>query len=233
MIGALFCHNNPKFPSTKVSRKGKEVYHEAIAAAGVTGLTILKSASVSKIFGGSIPAAFDPALANPRNKHSLIQEVKRVKSPYGLGIEGMQEIVVTMLPYLAEHVHGPWKEWEVMWPGLFETIGHITKLEVKFKFIDGEGLCAILVDGNKPQANALGAYLVTRNRPDTSGIRETDPKLILFNILRTCIFHFERKFAEMTKTVPDEPMGRIRRSPYSETQPDLGQGFNPMVLSFE
>ncbi|KAJ7252304.1 hypothetical protein C8J57DRAFT_1238187 [Mycena rebaudengoi] len=108
-----------------------------------------------------------------------------------------------------------------MWPGLFETIGHITKLEVQFKFIDGEGLCAILVDGNKPQENALGAYLVTRNRPDTSGIRETDPKLILFNILRTCIFHLERKFAEVAKTVPDEPMGRIRRSPYIETQQEI------------
>ncbi|KAJ7211971.1 hypothetical protein C8J57DRAFT_1733157 [Mycena rebaudengoi] len=108
-----------------------------------------------------------------------------------------------------------------MWPGLFETIAHITKSEVKFKFIDGEGLRAILVDGNKPQANALGAYLVTRNRPDTSGIRETDPKLILFNIIRTCIFHLERKFAEMAKTVPDEPMGRIRRYPYIETQQEI------------
>ncbi|KAJ7274639.1 hypothetical protein C8J57DRAFT_1714477 [Mycena rebaudengoi] len=108
-----------------------------------------------------------------------------------------------------------------MWPGLFETIAHITKSEVKFKFIDGEGLRAILADGNKPQANALGAYLVTRNRPDTSGIRETDPKLILFNIIRTCIFHLERKFAEMAKTVPDEPMGRIRRSPYIETQREI------------
>ncbi|KAJ7288735.1 hypothetical protein C8J57DRAFT_1642908 [Mycena rebaudengoi] len=148
--------------------------------------------------------------------------------------ENGQEIVITMLPYLAERihhakaslhdntytrVHGPWKEWEV--PGLFETIAHITKSEVKFKFIDGEGLRAILVDGNKPQANALGAYLVTRNRPDTSGICETDPKLILFNILRTCIFHLERKFAEMAKTVSDEPMGRIRRSPYIETQQEI------------
>ncbi|KAJ7254436.1 hypothetical protein C8J57DRAFT_1236679 [Mycena rebaudengoi] len=86
-------HNHPKFPSTKVSRKRKEVYREVIAAAGVTGLTVLKcdsAASMSKIFGGSIPAAFDPALANPRIKHSLIQEVKRVKSPYGLGIEELE-----------------------------------------------------------------------------------------------------------------------------------------------
>jgi hypothetical protein len=87
--------------------------------------------------------------------------------------------------------HETYEVFMKMWPGLFETIAHITKSEVKFKFIDGEGLRAILVDGNKPQANALGA-LVTRNRPDTSGICETDPKLIIFNILRTCIFHLER-----------------------------------------
>ncbi|KAJ7238160.1 hypothetical protein C8J57DRAFT_1246579 [Mycena rebaudengoi] len=84
-----------------------------------------------------------------------IQEMKMVKSPYGLGIEGYVR----------------------------NGLAHITKSEVKFKFIDGEGLRAILVDGNKPQENALGAYLVTRNRLDTSGVHEMDPKLILLNIL--------------------------------------------------
>jgi hypothetical protein len=54
---------------------------------------------------------------------------------------------------------------------------------VKFKFVDGEGLHAILVDGNKQQENTLGACLLTRNHLDTNGIRETDPKLILLNIL--------------------------------------------------
>lgn len=127
-----------------------------------------------------------------------------------------------------------------MWPGLFETIADITKTEVKFKFIDGEGLHAILVDGNKPQANSLGAYLVTRNRPHFSGVYERDPKLILLNILRTCIFHLERsvilvcffpvnysrdyrKFTEMAKIVPDEPMGRIRRCPYIKTQQEVDE----------
>ncbi|KAJ7272513.1 hypothetical protein C8J57DRAFT_1467896 [Mycena rebaudengoi] len=110
-------HNHPKVPSTKVSWKGKEVYREAIAAV---------------IFGGNIPAAFDPAIANPQIKHSLIQEMKKVKNPCGLGIEGYTE----------------------------NGLAHITKSEVKFKFIDGEGLRAILVDGNKPQANTLGACLI-------------------------------------------------------------------------
>ncbi|KAJ7440399.1 hypothetical protein B0H11DRAFT_1660472, partial [Mycena galericulata] len=285
-------HNHPKFPSTKMSRSGKDAYREAIAAAGVTGLTVVKcdsAPSTSKIFGGKIPGVVDPALSNPRLKRKLIQEFKTVQNPHGLGIEGViyyqkqmrslphekqyiwnvasengEEIVITMLPYLANlihnakaslhdntyaRLHGVWKEWEIviwhhrddfrvtigriysqhetlevfmkMWPGLFDTIRSITKSEVKFKFIDGEGLQAILVDGNKPQANALGAYLVNRNRPHLSGIHERDPKLILLNILRTCIFHVNRKFASMALIVPDVPMGRIRRSPYLKTQQEI------------
>ncbi|KAJ7730115.1 hypothetical protein DFH07DRAFT_756469, partial [Mycena maculata] len=148
-------------------------------------------------------------------------------------------------------VHGTWKEWEVviflerfnfrvtigriysqhetldvftrMWPGLWETIAYVTKTEVKFKFIDGEGLKAILVDGSKPQANALGAYLVGRNQPHLSGIHERNPKLILLEILRTCIFHLERKFSAMAKIVPGIPMGRIRRCPYIKTQQELDE----------
>ncbi|KAF8194842.1 hypothetical protein K438DRAFT_1968783 [Mycena galopus ATCC 62051] len=110
-----------------------------------------------------------------------------------------------------------------MWPGLFETIARITDSEVKFKFIDGEGLKAILVDGNKPQANALGDYLVSRNRPHFSGIHEKDPKLILPNILRTCITHANRKFTSMALIVPDEPMSRIRRCPFIKTQQEMDE----------
>ncbi|KAJ7119239.1 hypothetical protein C8R43DRAFT_1152428 [Mycena crocata] len=288
-------HNHPKFPSRKLSRKGKDAYNDAITAAGVTGLTVLKcdsAESTSKIFGGQIPGAFDPALSNARIKRQLIQQFKTVQNPHGLGIEGVlyfqkqmqslphekqyvwtiisdhgEEIVITMLPYLAERihlakaslhdntyarVHGTWKEWEVviwdhrvdhrvtigriysqheslevfskMWPGLFDTIGRITESgEVKFKFIDGEGLQAILLDGNKPQANALGVYLVGRNRPHLSGIHEKDPKLILLNILRTCIFHINRKFTAMAKHVPDEPMARIRSCPYLKTQAEVDE----------
>ncbi|KAJ7187531.1 hypothetical protein B0H12DRAFT_1040311, partial [Mycena haematopus] len=256
-------HNHPIFPSTKLSRKGNDAYREAISTIGATGLTVVKcdsALSTQKIFDGKIPAAFDPALANPRIKRNLIKEAKMFSCPFGLGIEGVmhrqkqmlklaherqyiwrvtsekgQDIVITMLPYLADRIHfakaslhdntycrlhGLWKEWEIvvwdqgdncritmgriysqhetydmflkMWPGLFETIASVTNKEVMFKFIDGEGLHAILLDGNKPQANALGAYLLTRNRPHLSGVYELNPKLILPHILRTCIFHLER-----------------------------------------
>ncbi|KAJ6492327.1 hypothetical protein C8R45DRAFT_1073581 [Mycena sanguinolenta] len=114
--------------------------------------------------------------------------------------------------------------------GFVETVANITETEVKFKFIDAEGLRAILVDGSKPQANALGAYLVTRNRPHLSGVYERDPKLILPHILRTCVFYLEShcsrplwKILRMAKVVPDEPMGWIRRCPYFKTQQEVDE----------
>ncbi|KAJ6513998.1 hypothetical protein DFH09DRAFT_1374151 [Mycena vulgaris] len=122
-------------------------------------------------------------------------------------------------------VHGVWKEWEVviwddkldfratitriystretyevfgkMWPALWDTIHRVTGVEVKFKFIHGEGLRTVLVDGTKPQANAFGADLIARNKPHLSGVHVTDPQAILPFILRTCVFHVNRKFAAM------------------------------------
>lgn len=127
--------------------------------------------STKKIFNGVIPAALDPALANPRIKRNLIKEAKMFSCPFGLGIEGLscysdyktiltasitgvmhrhkqmltlpherqyiwrvtsengQDMVITMLPYLAGRIHaakaslhdntycrihGIWKEWEVV-----------------------------------------------------------------------------------------------------------------------
>ncbi|KAJ7615487.1 hypothetical protein FB45DRAFT_757736 [Roridomyces roridus] len=292
IVSVLGPHNHPKFPSTKVTRKGKDKYMESISNAGATGLTVVKCDSApgtQRIFNGQTPAAVDPALANARVKRNFIKKAKMLACPHGLQIEGVMhrrlqmlslphekqyiwhvssgnnlDLVITMLPFLAgrihvakaslhdntyARIHGAWKEWEVvvwddryncrltigriysqhekyetfmkMWPGLFETIEKITKAEVKFKFIDGEGLRTVLVDGNKPQANALGAYMVTRNRPQLSGVFETEPKRILPNVLRTCTFHVERKFTDMAKVVPDEPMARIRRCLYIKTQQEL------------
>ncbi|KAJ6564996.1 hypothetical protein DFH09DRAFT_1363963 [Mycena vulgaris] len=122
-------------------------------------------------------------------------------------------------------VHGVWKEWEVviwddkldfratitriystretyevfgkMWPALWDTIHRVTGVEVKFKFIHGGGLRTVLVDGNKPQANTFGADLIARNKPHLSAVHVTDPQAILPFILRTCVFHVNRKFAAM------------------------------------
>ncbi|KAJ7742334.1 hypothetical protein DFH07DRAFT_980337 [Mycena maculata] len=122
-------HNHPKFPSTKVSRQGKDANIRAVTTAGITGVTILKldtAQSTSKIFGGQIPARLDPALANPRIKRRIIQGVKGIHNPCGMGIKGVlawqkqmkslpnekqyvlkvtlengEEIIITMLPYTA------------------------------------------------------------------------------------------------------------------------------------
>ncbi|KAJ7196031.1 hypothetical protein GGX14DRAFT_327140, partial [Mycena pura] len=146
-------------------------------------------------------------------------------------------------------LHGVWKEWEVviwddkfdaratiarayskhetyevfakMWPALFNTIERVTGVEVKFKFIHGEGLRTVLVDGNKAQANALGADLVARNKPHLSGIYERNPKKILKYCLRTCTIHIQRKFTDLAKVVPDEDMGRICRCLFLKTNDDL------------
>ncbi|KAJ7205363.1 hypothetical protein C8J57DRAFT_1258823 [Mycena rebaudengoi] len=167
----------------------------------------------TKIFGGNIPAAFGLAI-DPRIKHRLIQEMKKVKSPYGLGIEEHAEIEIDEYSLDSQEFCfnrrkcDPFRTKNNISGRLCgKWLAHITKSEVKFKFINGEGLGAILVEGNKPQAKMLGTYLVTQNHLDTSGIHETDPKLILLNILQTCIFHLERL--------------------------DFEQGFNPMALSFD
>ncbi|KAJ7059971.1 hypothetical protein C8F01DRAFT_1370227 [Mycena amicta] len=146
-------------------------------------------------------------------------------------------------------VHGIWKEWEVttwddrlncrltvariysqheteavflkIWHGFFEAVKDATKRELKIKFLDGEGLRAILLDGSKPQANALGKYLVSRNRPEVTGIHEADPKLMLLHVLRTCMVHLNRKFTELAKSVPDDEMRKIRLCPFIETQQEL------------
>jgi hypothetical protein len=42
-------HNQPKFPSTKPTWKGKDTYREAISTVGVTGLTVVNCDSGSYV----------------------------------------------------------------------------------------------------------------------------------------------------------------------------------------
>ncbi|KAJ7062396.1 hypothetical protein C8F01DRAFT_1252221 [Mycena amicta] len=146
-------------------------------------------------------------------------------------------------------VHGIWKEWEVttwddrlncritaariysqheteavflkIWHGFFEAVKDATKRELKIKFLDSEGLRVILLDGSKPQAKALGKYLVSRNRPEVTKIHESDPKLMLLHVLRTCMVHLNRKFTELVKSVPDDEMRKICLCPFIKTQQEL------------
>jgi hypothetical protein len=80
-----------------------------------------------------------------------------------------------------------------MWKALWDTVERVTKEKVKFKFLDGTGLKAILVDGNKPQVDACRDDLLERNtNPAASGIYDTDPQIIVQRIVRTCLIHLDR-----------------------------------------
>ncbi|KII84398.1 hypothetical protein PLICRDRAFT_179640 [Plicaturopsis crispa FD-325 SS-3] len=148
-----------------------------------------------------------------------------------------------------KRLHGDWKEWEVviwddrlnmrltiariycqnetrdayrrMWSGLWNTIGAVTGEEVKFKFMHGTGLRAILVDGNKPQAEACGDDLLSRNNPDISKYHGRDAMEILPFILRTCYIHFDRFLTKLSNAVDDATMKRVRGCIFLETAEEL------------
>jgi hypothetical protein len=78
-----------------------------------------------------------------------------------------------------------------MWTGLWDMIEQVTGNRVKFKFMDGTGLKAILVEGCKPQVDACGHDLVKRNRLEIMGINAYDPQEIVQHIVRTCTIHLD------------------------------------------
>ncbi|KAF9044099.1 hypothetical protein BJ165DRAFT_1347476, partial [Panaeolus papilionaceus] len=143
--------------------------------------------------------------------------------------------------------YGEWKEWEVviwdkrlnmrltvariystretrkafeqMWAGFWSTVERVTGQPLKMKFIDGTGLRAILVDGCKVQVEGCGDALLKliATRPHAC-IKETDPKIIVQHIVRTCTVHLERKLDSLAQSVSKEVMDRIRGFPFLKTQ---------------
>lgn len=81
-----------------------------------------------------------------------------------------------------------------MWSALWDTIEDVTGKPVKFKFLHGEGIKAICVDGNKPQIQGCGDDLIRRNDPSISGVYDRDPQMIVTRIVRTCFVHLDRYF---------------------------------------
>ena len=81
-----------------------------------------------------------------------------------------------------------------MWKLLWDTVGKATGRPVKFKPFskDGEGIRAILVDGNKEQVEACGDDLLTRNDSTLSGVSTTDVHEIVKYIIKLCMVHFDR-----------------------------------------
>lgn len=60
-------HNHPAYPRCKPLKDAKYRYKTAIRAQGVTGTTVSKvdkAESICQIFGGAVPGAADPGLAD-------------------------------------------------------------------------------------------------------------------------------------------------------------------------
>ncbi|KAJ3491080.1 hypothetical protein NLJ89_g11374 [Agrocybe chaxingu] len=288
-------HNHPRFPSTKLSRDGRDMYEQAVIANGVGRTTALqcdKAATTKEIFDGSIPSEVDPALGIARNKRKIIHKLKNKDNPHGNGLEGVlykkreddsklplakryiheissqdgTDLIITMLAGLVERVHdadatlhdntykrvhGDWKEWEVviwdkklnmrltvariysnhetrsafsrMWTGFWDTVERVTGKPFLFKFMDGCGTRAILVDGCKPQVDGCGDALIIQimKRGGKSKIAEMDPQTVVQHIVQTCDVHLERKLDDLAKTLPQDVMSRVRGFPFLKTSEEV------------
>ncbi|KAI0309098.1 hypothetical protein OF83DRAFT_1273383 [Amylostereum chailletii] len=149
-----------------------------------------------------------------------------------------------------KRLHGNWKEWEVviwhhrlnirltvariycqretreafrtMWSAFFDGVKTATGRAPKFKFMHGEGLRVILVDGCKAQIDACGDTLVNINNAlDTPLVVERDPQVIVQYILKTCSVHLDRGLSEVAAHCPPDVMDRVRRFKYLETENEL------------
>jgi hypothetical protein len=80
-----------------------------------------------------------------------------------------------------------------MWTALWDTVEAVTGRRVLFKFLHGRGLRAIILDGCEAQIEGCGINLIRRNSLlSGGGVTETDPKLIVLWIIRTCEVHLDR-----------------------------------------
>ncbi|RPD75850.1 hypothetical protein L226DRAFT_570087 [Lentinus tigrinus ALCF2SS1-7] len=147
---------------------------------------------------------------------------------------------------------GEWKEWEIviwlaelnmrvtiarvycvkedrhsfhrMWMLFFETVARVTGKPVLFDAFSGGkgGIRSILVDGCKPQIDALGDFLVKQNDPTVSGIYENDPQQIVEYLIKLCSVHYDRNVTKLVnKGVSQDAIKRIRDLPHIKTQEDL------------
>ena len=82
--------------------------------------------------------------------------------------------------------------YSMLWKALFDAFGRVTNKTIGLRFLDGHGLEGIILDGSRTQAEGLGDYLVSRNRPETTGVTNMDPLVMLTYILRLCYVHIDR-----------------------------------------
>jgi hypothetical protein len=78
---------------------------------------------------------------------------------------------------------------------LFTSIEKVTHRQVKFNVFDDSGhLLAIILDMEAAQVQGLGDPVVRlqMNNSETSGIRKTDPDILVQFFIKLCTVHFER-----------------------------------------
>ncbi|TEB27221.1 hypothetical protein FA13DRAFT_1795038 [Coprinellus micaceus] len=112
-----------------------------------------------------------------------------------------------------------------MFQALWDTVKEVTGRVVQFKFLDGKGLKAIIMDGCKQQVDGCGDDLVKRAvlRNTPTLVQEKDSQVIVQYIVKTCAVHVDRKFTEMSKSVPLQDMERIRGSLHLESQAEVDE----------
>lgn len=102
-----------------------------------------------------------------------------------------------------------------MFTQLWDAIRIATGRDVHFKFIHGDGLLGLVMDGDKAQVEGCGDDLVSRNRDTTTSILGdiTDSQLIVQHIVRLCSVHLERNLVKVSQSCPDDVMQKVRSFP--------------------
>ncbi|KAJ8489244.1 hypothetical protein ONZ45_g13660 [Pleurotus djamor] len=273
-------HNHPMPAHLKPTIEAKKIYGDAARKVGVLGLSMVKLDTVA-VAQGIIqpPSRIDPALANPRQRRTIIRTIKKEEYPEGTGLEGVFHIhleeqkklppseqyihqvftslgdagnvVVTMNPFLASLFHevkttlhdNTYKRigvciariymtretrlaFQTVWTSLWDTVELVTGKPVKFKFMHGEGIRTILVDGSKPQMNGAGDDLVQRNRsiPEKKRlVHEDDPQAIVQHIFRVCLVHLDRDLDKLVNHISHEDNKRIRQITHLKTKAEIDE----------
>ncbi|KAL1740943.1 hypothetical protein HDZ31DRAFT_10854, partial [Schizophyllum fasciatum] len=182
-------HNHPTPPPSKTTPMGEALYTQAVEkVADKTMLRVDMAPTTLDIFGSQLPCAIDPGLSSARKRRDI---------PLFTG-------VTVARIYCERETRVAFAK---MWKYLWDTVERLTGEPMKFHFLDGTGIKAIIVDGCKRQAEGLGDDLAERslksNNPDFGG-KKHDPLEIVQYILKTCITHFERKVDELARVCKKE-----------------------------
>lgn len=127
-----------------------------------------------------------------------------------------------------------------IWSGLWDLVERTTGEIVKFKFLHGTGIRAIVVDGSKPQIQGCGDSLLSRNDATVTGINTVDAQEIVHWIVKLCMVHMNRyasnshthnapyrlvichrNFDTLAQSCPTEIMDRVRNIVNLESWEDV------------